>query len=152
MRNAGKRDRGHERAVASLGKHYPFPYSQPHSEPVAVSFGDCVGNTFSFTGADVCISHFQPRSNGVGWLDARADEFTRGISKSSQQTKAVNPGKPIAQAANADECLDLMHRLMAYRHDPIHSELMKIRDSDGGFPFPERQSVVEMDERVFMRR
>src|SRR6059036_2687751 len=26
------------------------------------------------------------------------------------------------------ECLDLMHRLMAYRHEPIHSELMKIRD------------------------
>jgi predicted O-methyltransferase YrrM len=25
-------------------------------------------------------------------------------------------------------CLDLMHRLMAYRHEPIHSELMKIRD------------------------
>ena len=27
-----------------------------------------------------------------------------------------------------NECLDLMHRLMAYRHEPIHSELMKIRD------------------------
>src|SRR5438132_7632403 len=26
------------------------------------------------------------------------------------------------------ECLDLMHRLMTYRHEPIHSELMKIRD------------------------
>jgi predicted O-methyltransferase YrrM len=40
----------------------------------------------------------------------------------------VNPGKPIAKAANHNECLDLMHRLMAYRHEPIHSELMKIRD------------------------
>jgi predicted O-methyltransferase YrrM len=40
----------------------------------------------------------------------------------------VNPGKPIAQAASYSECLDLMHRLMAYRHEPIHSELMKIRD------------------------
>jgi len=27
-----------------------------------------------------------------------------------------------------NECLDLMHRLMAYRHEPIHSKLMKIRD------------------------
>jgi predicted O-methyltransferase YrrM len=27
-----------------------------------------------------------------------------------------------------NDCLDLMHRLMAYRHEPIHSELMKIRD------------------------
>src|SRR5713101_2830066 len=26
------------------------------------------------------------------------------------------------------ECLDLMHRLMTYRHEPIHSELMKVRD------------------------
>jgi hypothetical protein len=39
----------------------------------------------------------------------------------------VNPGKPIAQAVY-NECLDLMHTLMAYRHEPIHSELMKIRD------------------------
>src|SRR5262245_47869677 len=28
----------------------------------------------------------------------------------------------------SSECLDLMHRLMAYRHEPIHSQLMKIRD------------------------
>jgi predicted O-methyltransferase YrrM len=40
----------------------------------------------------------------------------------------VNPGKPITQAASYNECLDLMHRLMAYRHEPIHSELMTIRD------------------------
>jgi predicted O-methyltransferase YrrM len=40
----------------------------------------------------------------------------------------VNPGKPITQAASYNECLDLMHRVMAYRHEPIHSELMKIRD------------------------
>jgi hypothetical protein len=40
----------------------------------------------------------------------------------------VNPEKPIAKTANHNECLDLMHRLMAYRHEPIHSELMKIRD------------------------
>jgi len=40
----------------------------------------------------------------------------------------MNPEKPIVQAASYSECLDLMHRLMAYRHEPIHSELMKIRD------------------------
>jgi predicted O-methyltransferase YrrM len=40
----------------------------------------------------------------------------------------VNPGEPIAQAGSYNECLDLMHRLMAYRHEPIHSELLKIRD------------------------
>jgi len=40
----------------------------------------------------------------------------------------VNAGNPIAEAASFNECLDLMHRLMAYRHEPIHSELMKIRD------------------------
>src|SRR5499427_4191177 len=31
-------------------------------------------------------------------------------------------------AAMDNECLDLMHRLMTYRHEPIHSKLMKIRD------------------------
>jgi predicted O-methyltransferase YrrM len=40
----------------------------------------------------------------------------------------VNPGKPITQAASYNDCLDLMHRVMAYRHEAIHSELMKIRD------------------------
>jgi predicted O-methyltransferase YrrM len=40
----------------------------------------------------------------------------------------VNPEKPIAQTDSSEECLDLMHRLMAYRHEPIHSKLMKIRD------------------------
>jgi predicted O-methyltransferase YrrM len=38
----------------------------------------------------------------------------------------VNFEKLIAQA-NYNDCLDLMHRLMAYRHEPIHSELMKVR-------------------------
>jgi predicted O-methyltransferase YrrM len=40
----------------------------------------------------------------------------------------VNPEKPIAKAGSYNESLDLMHRLMAYRHEPIHSKLMKIRD------------------------
>src|SRR6266576_2514909 len=105
MRNAGKRDRRCERAVASLGKHYRFPHSQSDSECFAVSFVNC-----------------------VRCFDARAGAFTRGIPKSSQQTEAVNPGKPITQAAGYNDCLDLMHRVMAYRHEPIHSELMKIRD------------------------
>ena len=39
----------------------------------------------------------------------------------------MNPEKPIAKTSGK-ETLDLMHRLMAYRHEPIHSELMKIRD------------------------
>jgi hypothetical protein len=111
-----------------LGKCYPFAQSEPDPESFAVSFVNRVGNTFSFTGADVRISRFQPRSNGVGSFDACANEFTCGIPKSSQQTKAVNPGKPIAQTASYTDCLDLMHRVMAYRHEPIHSELMKIRD------------------------
>src|ERR1043166_2936867 len=128
MRNAGKRDRGRERAVASLGKDYPFAHSKPDSESFAVSFFNCIGNTLSVTGADVRISRFQPRSHGVGWFEARAGEFTRGITKSSQQTETVNLGKPMTQAASYNECLDLMHRVMAYRHEPIHSELMKIRD------------------------
>lgn len=34
---------------------------------------------------------------------------------------------PIAQSATDNDCLDLMHTLMAYRHQPINSKLMKIR-------------------------
>ena len=84
MRNAGERDRRRERAVASLGKHYPFPYSQPDSESFAVferdaiSFVDSSGNTLSDAVANLRISRFQPRSNGVGWFDAHANAFTRG--------------------------------------------------------------------------
>ena len=33
----------------------------------------------------------------------------------------------IMRDAAYTDCLDLMHRVMAYRHEPIHSELMKIR-------------------------
>jgi predicted O-methyltransferase YrrM len=111
-----------------LGKYYLFPNSKSDAESFAVSFVNCVGNSVSFTGADIRISRFQPCSNGVGWFDVHTREFTQGIAKSSQQTEAVNPEKLIAQVAGYNECLDLMHRLMAYRHEPIHSELMKIRD------------------------
>jgi predicted O-methyltransferase YrrM len=108
-----------------VGKHYPFANSQRHAESFAISERDAV----SFARADVRISRFQPRANGVGWFDALASAFTCRGSKRSQQTQAVNPTKPIAQAASYKECLDLMHSLMAYRHEAIHSELMKIRDN-----------------------
>jgi predicted O-methyltransferase YrrM len=112
-----------------LGKHYPFPHSQSDPEPFAVCFAKCVGNALSITGADLRISRFELRSNRIGWwFDAGAGKFTQSISKSSQQTETVNPEKPIAQAVRHNACLDLMHRVMAYRHEPIHSELMKIRD------------------------
>jgi predicted O-methyltransferase YrrM len=39
----------------------------------------------------------------------------------------VNPDELIAQAGSNDDCLNLMHTLMAYRHEPINSKLMKIR-------------------------
>ena len=66
MRNAGKRDRRRERAIASLGKHYPFPDSQPEPESFAVferdaaSFVDSSGNTFSGAVANLRISRFNP--------------------------------------------------------------------------------------------
>ena len=59
-----------------MGEHYPFAHSKPDSEPFAVSFANCVRNSISFTGADIRISRFQPRSNGVGWFDAHTREFT----------------------------------------------------------------------------
>jgi len=45
---------------------------------------------------------------------------------SSYGTTKHNPR--IELTASCNDCLDLMHKLMAYRHEPIHSELMKIRD------------------------
>src|SRR5437868_4208066 len=39
------------------------------------------------------------------------------------------------------ECLDLMHRLMTYRHEPIHSELMKVRD---------RYSMLHLDVLILI--
>ena len=58
MRNAGKRDRRRERAVASLGKRYSFAHAQPDPESFAVSFVNCVGNTFSISVANLRISRF----------------------------------------------------------------------------------------------
>jgi hypothetical protein len=52
----------------------------------------------------------------------------------------VNSEEPSAQASY-NECLDLMHRLMAYRHEPIHSELMKIRD---------RYSMLHLDVLILI--
>jgi predicted O-methyltransferase YrrM len=53
----------------------------------------------------------------------------------------VNAGKPIAQARGYSECLDLMHRLMTYRHEAIHSQLMKVRD---------RYSMLHLDVLILI--
>src|SRR5215475_6934102 len=41
----------------------------------------------------------------------------------------------------SNECLDLMHSLMAYRHEAIHSELMRIRD---------RYSMLHLDVLILI--
>jgi len=43
--------------------------------------------------------------------------------------------------ASYSDCLDLMHTLMAYRHEPIHSELMKVRD---------RYSMLHLDVLILI--
>ena len=40
----------------------------------------------------------------------------------------MNHEESITGTASDNGCLDLMHTVMAYRHQPIHSDLMKIRD------------------------
>jgi predicted O-methyltransferase YrrM len=42
--------------------------------------------------------------------------------------KMGHPAHKCMIPATDNESLDLMHTLMAYRHEPIHSELMRIRD------------------------
>src|ERR1043165_4630308 len=42
--------------------------------------------------------------------------------------KMGHPAHKCMIPARDNESLDLMHTLMAYRHEPIHSELMRIRD------------------------
>src|SRR5436190_7936038 len=39
------------------------------------------------------------------------------------------------------ECLDLIHRLMTYRHEPIHSEVTKVRD---------RYSMLHLDVLILI--
>jgi hypothetical protein len=73
-----------------LGKHYSVPHSQSDPESFAVCFVNRVGNTVSVTIADIRISRFQSRCNGVSWFHACAGDFTHGIPKSSPQTEAVN--------------------------------------------------------------
>jgi predicted O-methyltransferase YrrM len=106
-----------------LGKHYPFPHSQSDCE----SFANCVRNTISLGRADVRISRFNPGRDRFARHYSRGYAYTLGIPKSSHQTKTVNPDEPIARACSENECLNLMHTLMAYRHEPINSKLMKIR-------------------------
>jgi L-amino acid N-acyltransferase YncA len=56
---------------------------------------------------------------------ARYDHGPTGPSVPVEATS-----KPDASQAGRDysDCLDLMHTLMQYRHEPIHSELLKIRN------------------------
>ena len=53
----------------------------------------------------------------------------------------MNTGKSIALAPRYGDWLDLMHRLMMYRHEPIHSELMKVRD---------RYSMLHLDVLILI--
>lgn len=110
-----------------MGKRYPFPHSEPDAECFSFRFFNALGNVFSVTGPDLRFSRLQSSSTGDSWFD-RGGEFPLRIQESSQETETVNAEKPIANAAGQDECLDLMHRLMAYRHEAIHSQLMKVRD------------------------
>ena len=112
------------------GKILSLPHSKPDTESLAISFGNSVGNArYAASPSPTFAFHVSsPAATASAGSTARSGEFTRGIPKSSQQTEAVNPGKPITQAASYNESLDLMHRVMVYRHEPIHSELMKIRD------------------------
>jgi hypothetical protein len=73
-----------------LGKYHPFPHSKSDAEPFPVSFLRCVGNTFSVAIANVRISRFNLGSDRVTSRDSCSNPFTRRISKSPQQTEAVN--------------------------------------------------------------
>jgi len=73
---------------------------------------------------------------------ARLDDVERDLVVMGQNLGVHSSDGPISapfsagQAHNADtsdwrgynDCLSLMHTLMEYRHEPIHSELLKIRD------------------------
>ena len=73
---------------------------------------------------------------------ARLDDVERDLVVMGQNLGVHSSDGPISapfsagQAHNADtsdwrgynDCLRLMHTLMEYRHEPIHSELLKIRD------------------------
>jgi len=100
----------------------PSPHSQPDAESFAVSFVNCVGNTFSVAVANLRISRFNPvETASPGTTVAQSGSPAPSRNPHSKR-KAVNPGKPIAQAGTCNDCLDLMHSVMAYRHEPIHSE------------------------------
>ena len=53
----------------------------------------------------------------------------------------MNRNNSIAQAPGYNESLHLMHTLMAYRHDPIHLKLMKVRD---------RYSMLHLDVLILI--
>jgi len=127
MRNAGKEDRRRERAVASLGKHYPFPTPSPTPSPSPSPSSTASGTpspspspTFAFR-VSTPVETASPGTTVAQSVHPRHPEIL--TANGSRE-----PWKPIAQAGTCNDCLDLMHSVMAYRHEPIHSELMKIRD------------------------
>ena len=59
---------------------------------------------------------------------ARLDGVQRNLVIVGRHCKAESYHSAL-QARGYNESLDLMHTLMAYRHEPIHSQLMKVRDN-----------------------
>lgn len=131
-----------------MGKYYSaFAHSQPDAKSFAVpqrdavSFIERIRNTICFIGTDVCLSGFQRCSRRIRYSDVRSKAFTCGNTNSSQETQTVKTGKPIVQPTGREECLRLMHTVMEYRHKPIHSALLKIRD---------RYSMLHLDVLILV--
>jgi predicted O-methyltransferase YrrM len=61
----------------------------------------------------------------------------------SRHGEAINESsmKPLKTGDQLNDCLNLMHTLMEYRHKPIHSELLKIRD---------RYSMLHLDVLILI--
>ena len=86
---------------------------------------------------------------------ARLDDVERDLIMMGQHLGArsrhgaISPPFSAGQAHNTDtlesrgynDCLSLMHTLMQYRHEPIHSELLKIRD---------RYSMLHLDALILI--
>ena len=66
---------------------------------------------------------------GVAQLDGvERDLVVMGQHCQSRSTAFAKSGVHSQTSNQFNECLDLMHTLMAYRQEPIHSKLLKIRD------------------------
>jgi len=101
-----------------LGKHYSVPHSQSDPESFAVSFVNCVGNTVSFTFADIRISPWESHSNAVASFHFDTGSFARGGSKSSQQTQAVNANISDAVATPGNTLLSALSQYRSRRPPP----------------------------------